>query len=328
MASDSAKNWPELIDSRFSSEGWVNSSTVSIFTFSSQGWIYDKYRDDPVFPAKTRTILDGREVHINNDTLPGILGCVDNTYVCDPLLGLCWNYPPSPFSNLSYFTGNSTRRVMPGYAHVDLSPHNHSGVNAEATGTWESIELAGESEAELANILLTNALLDSNLGLMFMERTVLDIGLSCSNSKVFQVPLDQWKDEARIWYETSLARIQVNVLGIVRGSSEVNVDIPQRLRGLCRMGKFRSVGWRNVSVWGLLGLLSFAAAVSIASVKTEAEELWLVVGIRFFQRMVWWIIRKVRKLPWRRTWRFLVEYTYRCGYHVRGLVFAFQGRQY
>ena len=45
------------------------------------------------------------------------------------------------------------------------------------------------------------------------------------------------------------------------------------------MGNFQSVGRRNVSVWGLFGLLSFAVGVALASVKTEEEELWLIVGV-------------------------------------------------
>ncbi len=64
------------------------------------------------------------------------------------------------------------------------------------------------------------------------------------------------------------------------------------------MGKFKSVGWRNVSVWGFLELLSFAAGVSLASVNTDDEELWLVVGFRLVGKVLRWAIDKASKLLW------------------------------
>ena len=50
------------------------------------------------------------------------------------------------------------------------------------------------------------------------------------------------------------------------------------------MGKFKSVGWRIVSVWGVAGLLALAVGVFVASVKTEEERLWVVVGVGFVMR--------------------------------------------
>ena len=65
------------------------------------------------------------------------------------------------------------------------------------------------------------------------------------------------------------------------------------------MIKFRSVGYRNVSVWGFFGLLSFAAFVSITSVKTEEQELWLVVAVRGLLVALGWALWKLKDLPWR-----------------------------
>lgn len=96
------------------------------------------------------------------------------------------------------------------------------------------------------------------------------------------LPRDQWKKEVRQRFETSLAQIQFNVLDIVQGSAdnENYQAIPPQFQGICNMIKFKSVGWRNVSVWGFFGLLLFAIAVSVASIKTEDEDLWLTVGAR------------------------------------------------
>ena len=46
------------------------------------------------------------------------------------------------------------------------------------------------------------------------------------------------------------------------------------------MREFKSVGWRNVSVWGFLGLLSLAGGITLASCRTRDQSLWLVKGAK------------------------------------------------
>lgn len=62
----------------------------------------------------------------------------------------------------------------------------------------------------------------------------------------YGLPLDRWKAEVRVLFEASLAGIQFNVLNIVLGENIDADSTPERLaptlRGLCRMGKFKSVG--------------------------------------------------------------------------------------
>ena len=115
------------------------------------------------------------------------------------------------------------------------------------------------------------------------------------------LPQDQWKVEARKLFEISLAQIQFNVLNIMRGMSPKGSyqdpgeykEVPPKLRGLCKMGKVQSVGWRNVSVWALFGLFSFAVGVALASVKTEEEEFWLIVGVQLLMRALRWSVSKI-----------------------------------
>lgn len=73
------------------------------------------------------------------------------------------------------------------------------------------------------------------------------------------------------------------------------------------MGKFTSVGWRNVSVWGLVGLLVFAAGVALASNHTEEEELWLVFGFRHVNWILRSAVKRILRVPWAYAWRFVVE---------------------
>ncbi len=60
------------------------------------------------------------------------------------------------------------------------------------------------------------------------------------------------------------------------------------------MGKFKSTGWRNVSFWGLFGLLFFCGAISLASIQTEKEEFWLVIGVVLIYRASLWVIDQLR----------------------------------
>lgn len=131
---------------------------------------------------------------------------------------------------------------------------------------------------------LALALLFSAITCPFRRLTVssdypLEAKSHCDDMRCIDLPREQWKVEVRRWFVISLAHLQYSVLDIVRGIDQPGtarsgvgkrVEVPPpNLRGTCHMGKFKSVGWRNVSVWGLVGLLSLCGAVSLASVATE-----------------------------------------------------------
>lgn len=100
-------------------------------------------------------------------------------------------------------------------------------------------------------------------------------GLNYFNNHCFDLPPDQWRKEAAPWFEASFARIQFNLLEILRRSdnSKINYeDTSDDYKGMCTMVKYKSVGWRIVSVWDFLALLALAAAIILASEKTENGE--------------------------------------------------------
>lgn len=318
---------PKLIDSELFPKDLINSSSVSIFLFGSQGMTYDKYREDPVFPATSKATGGGdfADAYVNNEPLPGILGCIDNTYICDPELGTCWNYPAKPMIvyNVSHFQGwawlnidgppetiDETEPAFPPESvHLYDFPSVYNSTSGETTftGIWDRAINSSATEAELSLALLFHVLWGSNLCFMWQTWKTIEATSLCGNSMICKnLPPDQWKAEVRQLFETSLAQIQYAVLDTVRGRNEYWVpdyeSIPPRFRGLWKMGKFNSVGWRNVSVWGFLGLLSLAAGVSLASVKTEEQELWLVVGFRLIGKALRWAIDKASRLPWTYAW--------------------------
>lgn len=121
-----------------------------------------------------------------------------------------------------------------------------------------------------------------------------------------------------------MAQIQYSVLDTVRGSKivldeipnlpdgfkgffgllggEDDPNMPPGFEGICSMVKFNSVGWRNVSVWGFLGLLLLAGGISLGSCCTEEEKLLLVVGFEKVYEVLRWLYFRVVGLPWGKTW--------------------------
>lgn len=155
------------------------------------------------------------------------------------------------------------------------------------------------TEAELAFSLLYLALQQS----FFAAFPELKISSLCDfysgEYTCLNVPQDQWIAEVRSWFRISLANIQVSLLDIVHGTLNEGEDfqnIPSNYQGMCQMLKYRTVGWRNVSASGFWGLLVLAAGVSIASVRTEKEELWLLIGIRYLGHLARWYSAGIRHL--------------------------------
>ena len=328
MTCDSAKVSPRLLDSNSFPGGSGNSSYLEFLLFSSHNMVYDRRRDEPVLPATTPLtqfynhssrvlehydgpgIKDGSHLFINLDSRPTVLGCVHSTFICSADRGGCWNYPDAPVSHLENFD--------------PLNISSHPGVLSNVNGA---------TDAELAHVLLSNALWETWGSITcprFMHTafttTIMDSCVVSYNSE-FQLDscnnfrLDQWKDEVRRMFEISLAQIQFNVLAIVKGDgglskSPYSQGLPPHLRGICRMGKFKSVGCRNVSVWGLFGLLFFAASVFLASIKTEKDELWLIIWARFLKRAILGAFEKARTIPW----KFMYNYVYFRVGHPRQLV--------
>lgn len=276
------------LDPLFFPESLFNSSFVAIFAILTEGILYNEYRDDQMFPAmhEQRGRQSGR--YSNEADPPGLLGCVDNAFICDPDLDQCTNWPKQ--------TPNLARKIS-------------DPISGEFDGVL--------TEADHARVLLSSAIFESFEGMVDGIGENLEAKSHCEGAFCYGLPREQWKVEARQMFETSLARIQNRVLDIVRGVEVDNVgnysvedyyildtywntvaplttnDIPPNLRQICHMGKFTSIGWRNVSVWGLIGLLSLCGAIALASITTENNELWLILGARLLTHALRWGISPV-----------------------------------
>ena len=121
---------------------------------------------------------------------------------------------------------------------------------------------------------------------------------------------DIWEKGVRSRFETALASMQVNLVNIVRGNTEKpylhilrsywpqSIEIPTSYRGLCKLGKFQAVGWRNVSTWGLLGLFAVALAVTLASAQNEENTFWITIASRNILRGTTWLIELLYLVTW------------------------------
>ena len=134
-------------------------------------------------------------------------------------------------------------------------------------------------------------------------------------SKLFQggssLPLakDQWKVEVRQLFETTLARIQINVQNVVRGGPLKYGGADRRdewCGGYCSIGElpweqqrkelcdqthlFKSQGWQNVHVAASAWILSVAALVLTLAIPSDDDRL-LVEEIGPRLRDFWMFLR-------------------------------------
>ena len=152
-----ANESPRLIDSNWVYEKAMDVSFLAFMLFSSHNMSYERYQNDPIFPATSpfveihdndpsqflepfdeRRKVRGKMLFVNRNPLPTVVGCAHNTSICSSERGEYWNYLEILVSRLE-----------------NLNPQarsNHLGESANA---------AGATDAELAHVLLSNALMDT-----------------------------------------------------------------------------------------------------------------------------------------------------------------------
>ena len=190
---------------------------MTTFEITTRGIKYTKFRDDPVFLATHEQFGS----YTNNSTLPGILGCVDNGFIYDPELNQTWNSPEES-SIFSFPVSYPTFEEFDGMV----------------------------TDADLARILLSSAIFRAFLGMTYTGYE-LEAKSHCDGLYCYNVAREQWKVEARQWFEASLAQLQYGVLDIVRGLDNPGAErhrsgepgkFPPNLRGVCHMGKIQERG--------------------------------------------------------------------------------------
>ena len=157
------------------------------------------------------------------------------------------------------------------------------------------------TEAQLAKTLLSAILTTTYLD---MHGVIgFNNPLFCQSDKCFS--RTKWIEQIRTAFEVSLAALQIHPVDIARGNNKprpggYSVNIPPNYRGICRLVKFRTVGWRNISAWGLIGLLALPLAITLASMRTEEDEFWIAIFARKVKHGGLWLVVLARLIPWTR----------------------------
>ena len=208
---------------------------------------------------------------------------MDHQEICEPSLDRCSN----PWGNDNVEQRSQYFIRPPNSVQNPLKP-------ASSTTT----------ETDRAHTLLSIALYNSWVGANVLG---LEATSHVNGMIALDLPREQWKFEAKQWFEASLARMQMAVVDTARGTPH-NIKFysyAERLvnyQDICNMVKVRTIGWRNVSVWGLLGLLSLAALISLSSFKTADDQLLLTIALRMLVQAPMEALSLIKRIPWAQGW--------------------------
>jgi hypothetical protein len=210
---------------------------ATIIVVSNMGIGYPQKRNDPIFPAETT--FDNKWYY-NTRGHGGVLGCIDRTYIC------LQDEQCAPIRTWEAVLGSYDERAQP-LIYLYLSAlRSNAGASLDyrrAEGLDAASKLAGEGDLSLA--------LDT----------------------------EQWKVEVTQLFQTSLARIQIEARNIARGNpntpTSYSINLMETLPNLlelCNMYKFKTIGWRNISVSGFLGAIIAGLMVLFLGRTTGSEE--------------------------------------------------------
>ena len=243
-------------------------TNIMFATIRSDNVFYPSHRDNPCFP--TPNVYDNvngtgglAEYYYDTTRKYSYLSCIDLRYLCDHDRDKCWRIVGHPLQLRDIRLGART------------------------------------GEAERVYVLLYIALSHST---MLLNSGNLEASSHVRGAVAYDLPPEQWKVEVKQWFDASLTVMQLVLLDLVQKEpthqEQKEDSMPADFQEICHMVKFRAAGWRNVSAWGLLSLLSLSAIICLGSKRTANKELWLMVGLGLVGRMLLWILSKIQRLPW------------------------------
>ena len=220
---------------------------------SNFGISYPSASLDPIFFANS-TYDD--HWYYNARVHASVLGCISRTLVCLPRTG----QEPPLCVNLTSLGDLST------------SEREHGPVRA---------------------MLYFSLLLDLSEQLSFMMAEALDAQSLVSGSTSAYIPNDQWKAETRQIFESLLARSQITARNIARGVPGRQLHGQRDLmkpayQGMCTRYKFRSIGWKNISVAHFLAEFLLGLLFCFIGITREDKELWVERPVKRFVRSKFW----------------------------------------
>lgn len=229
-------------------------SSVSIIFVNSQGILYSEPSDDPIFPV-SKPFDFGFDIGIKYSKASQadtVLGCVDSTKWRIRDISDTWYERSGRDQNGKYFNPDWLEKV---------SSQSRGGMR-----------------------LLLKSLVFSRTGMNIQSRK----GTGLAASKLLQsgysykIAKEQWKEEARQLFETSLARILISARDFAQGAG-AKYGLQRNEKGRAEFCDnnflFKSQGWRNIhtagSVWTLLCSVAVVLmAVPLDDERLVAESIW------------------------------------------------------
>jgi hypothetical protein len=198
------------------------------------------------------------------------LACIEQTDICASDTGGCWNVGAGPCS--AYREGQSRLQ-----------------------------ELESESILYLLNEVLRYSNMYSALPeLLFTSSSLMHYpdrqmfgGIRDINSPALLCA--RWEKVARQLFETSLARIQIDMWDFARGTLAAGTsfedELPPAYRGLCKMIKFKAVGWKNLNAFWAFTCLVLGLFCWVGSMEFNGK----MVLVRSGERLCLWLNQLTRK---------------------------------
>ena len=217
--------------------------TAHLILISNYGIRYPRQTLDPIFFANT-TDRDGW--YYNDRWHASVLGCMSLTIVC-----LSGNALPKHAKEVCY--------------------------NLESLS---NLDWTGPEHGPMRAILYHSLALDLEWQVQFLGAESLNAPSLVTSYTSLSIPHDQWKAEVRQMFETLLAFTQKMTRNIARGTPGRQhpnsiTTVPPSLRGICTRYKFRSTGWKNISVLGFLADFLAGLIVCSVGITRDNKELWV-----------------------------------------------------
>lgn len=217
--------------------------TATLMLISNYGISYPGESLDPIFPAN-KDYGDGW--YYNTQFHASVFGCMSRTIVCLPETTplLCFN--------------------LTGLGKLDDIDREHSSVRS---------------------LLYFSLIPDLHVQLGYLQAEALDAQSLLSGSTSSKLSDSQWKAEARQMFESLLARTQITARNIARGVPGEELPGQESLmkpeyQGMCTRYKFRTIGWKNVSVSRFLAEFFAGLMVFVVGITKENRELWVEEPVR------------------------------------------------
>ncbi|KUJ14512.1 uncharacterized protein LY89DRAFT_784443 [Mollisia scopiformis] len=177
------------------------------------------------------------------------------------------------FRNDSVFPAQTKARFADGYPGPDLYYNNST--RAGVLGCVDQYQICESINGPC-----------SAGSTQFTGSEALDAQSKLNHMLSMQLADEQWKVEAEKMFQTSLARMQINLFDFVRGTAAgypgAYNTLPPEHRGMCAMVEIPTVGWRNVNLVGFLGTIAALGVVWGVSRKRKdasGEEILVVTII-------------------------------------------------